>query len=156
MFIVTARIPKKRLLIGATTVLCCAAVIATALILTVGGRAVTAAAEVSHIRDNDDRVAYLNELGWQVSAEPVSTEELLIPDAFDESYTDYLALQSQQGFDLTRYCGKRVKRYTYQITNYPDNPDGVQAVLLIYKNRIIGGQLQAADGSFTLPLAPQS
>ena len=30
----------------------------------------------------------------------------------DDSYTDYLALQSGQGFDLTKYAGKRVKRFS--------------------------------------------
>lgn len=155
MFIVTARIPKKRLLISVSTILCCAVVIAAALIITAGGGAVTASAEVSRIRDNDDRVDYLNDLGWQVEDEPVSTEELMIPETFDESYTEYLTLQSEQGFDLTRHCGKRITRYTYRVTNYSDSDEQVQAVLLLYRDRIIGGQLQAADGSFTLPLASQ-
>ena len=147
MFIVTARIPKKKLLIGAVTLSCCAVVLAAALLFSLGGRAVTASAEVSNIRNNDDRVAYLTGLGWQVSGEPVHTEELLIPDTFDESYNDYLSLQSEQGFNLSRYCGKRVKRYIYQITNHPDGRENIQAALLIYKNRIIGGQVQSADGS---------
>lgn len=148
MFIVTARIPKRRLLAGAVTALCCCLVVAVALVLTLGRRAVATSAEVSKIRSNDDRVAYLNELGWTVREAPISTEELLIPETFDDSYADYLALQSEQGFDLTRYCGKRVKRYTYEITNYPADGTSVQAALLVYKNRIIGGQIQAADGSF--------
>jgi len=147
MFIVTARIPKKKLLVGAATLACCAVVVIAALIVTLGRGAVTASAEISNIRDNDDRIAHLNARGWQVSSEPTLTEELLIPDTFDESYADYLALQSGQGFDLTHYCGKRVKRYSYRITNYPDSRDEIQAVLLIYKNRIIGGQVQSADGS---------
>lgn len=156
MFIVTARVPRRKLLAGAVTVLCCCVVVATALVLTLGGKSVTTSAEASGIRSNEDRIAWLNELGWQVSANPVITEELLIPETFDESYDDYLALQSGQGFDLTQYCGKRVKRYTYDITNYPDSEVGVQAALLVYKNKVIGGQLQAADGSFVLPLSGQN
>lgn len=156
MFIVTARVPRRRLLAGAVTVLCCCLAVATALVLTLGGRAVTAAAEASNIRSNEDRIAYLNELGWQVSETPITTEELLIPERFDESYNDYLALQSGQGFDLTRYCGKRIKRYIYEVTNYPDPEAGAQAALLVYRNRVIGGQLQAADGSFVLPLSGQN
>lgn len=146
MFIVTARIPKKRLMAGAITVLCCAVAVITALVLTVGGRAVTASAEVSNIRNNDDRITFLAQQGWLVSEEAPHTEELLVPNAFDESYSDYLALQAEQGFDLTRYCGKRIKRYVYQVTNYPEGQDNILAVLLIYKNRIIGGQIQSADG----------
>ena len=156
MFIVTTRVPKKKLLAGGVTALCCCA--AAVLILMLGGRAVTASAEVKHIRSNDDRVAYLNSLGWQVSGQPLATEELLIPETFDASYNDYLALQADQGFDLTQYCGKRIKRYTYQILNYPTGEEQVQVALLIYKNRVIGGQVQASSGSFlhglTMPGAP--
>ena len=90
MFIVTARVPKKKLLAGGAALLCCCVVAVTAVILSAGGMAVTASAEVRGIRDNDDRVAYLNELGWTVSAEPIATEELLIPDEFDDTYSDYL------------------------------------------------------------------
>lgn len=153
MIIVTAKVPKKKLLAGGVTVLCCC--LAAVLILALGGRAVTASAEVRHIRSNDDRIAYLNGLGWQVSAQPLATEELLIPEVFDESYSDYLALQADQGFDLSQYCGKRVKRYTYQILNYPSGEGAVQIALLVYKDRVVGGQVQSASGSFlhglTLP-----
>ncbi len=157
MFILTAKVPKKRLLAGAITTLCCCLAVILALALTLGQRAVTTMAEVSGIRDNDDRVAYLTGLGWQVSSQPISTEELLIPDTFDESYTSYLALQAEQGFDLTQYCGKRVKRYVYQVTNHPSGEQGVQAALLIYRNRVVGGQVQSASGSFVHGLSmPQS
>lgn len=155
MFVVTARLPRKKLLAGGVTVLCCCLVVAAALVLTLGDRAVTTSAEASGVRTNEDRVTYLNSLGWQVSPSPVITEELLIPDTFDSSYTSYLELQSQQGFDLTRHTGKRIKRYTYDITNYPDSNTKVQAVLLVSKGKIIGGQLQAVDGSFVLPLTGQ-
>ena len=120
-------------------------------LLSAGGVAAVSA-EVSGLRKNDDRVAYLNSLGWTVAVEPAKTEELLIPETFDGGYADYLALQQEQGFDLTQYCGRRVKRYTYTVTNYPDRKD-VSAVLLIYKNRIVGGQIQSADGTILHGLA---
>ena len=147
MIIFTARIPKRRLLAGASAALCCVfAVLAFAL--TLGGRAVAASAEVKNVRDNDDRLAYLNGLGWQTSSQPIATEELLIPEEFDESYTGYLQLQADQGFDLTQYKGRRVKRYAYQLTNYPSQDEPVQISLLIYKNRVVGGQIQSSSGSF--------
>ena len=153
MIIVTARVPKRRLLAGGITVLCCCAAVAAALILTLGGRAVTASAEVKNIRTNDDRLAYLSGLGWQVSSQPIATEELLIPKEFDDSYAGYLKLQEDQGFDLAQYRGKRVKRYTYQLTNYPTQDEPVQIALLVYKNRVVGGQIQSASGSFLHGLA---
>ena len=71
----------------------------------------------------------------------MTTQELVIPQEMDDSYAQYLALQQEQGFDLTRYKGKRAKRYTYEITNYPTGESGVQANLLIYKNTVIGGEV---------------
>lgn len=160
MIIVTARVPKKRLLTGGIAALCCCAVVAAALVLTLGGRAVTASAEVKNIRTNDDRLAYLGGLGWQVSPQPIATEELLIPQELDDSYAAYLKLQADQGFDLARYRGKRVKRYTYQLTNYPAQDEPVQIALLLYKNRVVGGQIQSASGSFlhglTMPSPAQA
>ena len=148
MFIYTARIPKKRLLAGGITLLCCCAVLVTALIVTAAGTAVAASAEVKGVRDNEDRIGYLQQLGWQVSDQPMSTEELLVPTEFDDTYSDYLTLQSEQGFDLTQYCGKRIKRYTYEILNYPSGESGVQVSLLVYKNTVIGGEVLSPSGGF--------
>ena len=68
---------------------------------------------------------------------------MLIPEQFDETYDQYLQLQSQQGFDLTKYAGKRVKRYTYEVLNYPTGEKGVQAGLLIYKNTVVGAEIMS-------------
>ncbi len=152
MIIFTARIPKRRLMAGAAAVLCCVSAI-LAFGLTLRGRAVAVSAEVKHIKTNDDRLAYLSGLGWQVSPQPMATEELVIPEVFADGYQDYLKLQADQGFDLTQYRGKRVKRYTYQLTNYPAQAEPVQISLLIYRDKVIGGQIQSSSGSFLHGLA---
>lgn len=154
MIIFTARVPKRQLLAAGAAALCCVFAV-LAFTLTLGGRAVAASAEVKHVKTNDDRLAYLSGLGWQVSPQPIATEELLIPEQFDDSYQGYLQLQADQGFDLNQYRGKRVKRYTYQLTNYPAQAEPVQVALLVYKNKVVGGQIQSSSGSFlhglTLP-----
>ena len=150
MFILTARIPKKKLITGSAAVLCCCAVAAALLLLT-GGHSVAVSAQAEKVRSNDDRLAYFSSLGWQTSPLPIRTEELLVPDKFDDSYTEYLALQSQQGFDLTALCGKRVKCYTYELTNHPGDVPA-QISILVYRDRVVGGQIQGSDGSFVLPL----
>ena len=40
-----------------------------------------------------------------------------------------------------QYAGKRVKRYTYEIYNYPSGEAGVQANLLVYRNTVFGGEV---------------
>lgn len=147
MFIWTTRVKRKNLILGAAVfaVVVCGALIIGGLQLFGSGRAVDAAASPKGIKTSEDRVKYLESYGWLVQDEPLAVEELLIPAVLDESYNDYLALQKEQGFDLTKYAGERVKRYSYLILNYPTGERGVQAGLLIYKNTVIGGDVLSAQ-----------
>lgn len=141
MFIFTAKLHRGRILaVAAAAVVVCGALVG-ANVLSGKGAAVATAVSPKGVKTNEDRVAYLESYGWQVSAKPIAVEELAVPEEFDETYQQYLDLQSSQGFDLTEYCGKRVKRYTYEITNYPTGETGVQAGLLIYKNTVVGGDV---------------
>ena len=115
-------------------------------------------ADPTGIRSNEDRVAYLQRWGWLTAEEPASVEEVLIPETFDPSYDDYLALQKSQGFDLTAYAGKTVKRYTYGVLNFPGLRENIWASLLVYKHTVVGGEVFCSQGDgFTRGLAyPQS
>ncbi len=142
MLIMTAKMPRRKLTWGvaAAALLCCCAI---ALNFGQAVREVSASSLPSpkEVRSNQDRVDYLSAYGWQVSSDPIATQELLIPEEMDESYDEYLALQTDQGFDLKKYAGKRVKRYTYEVLNYPSGETGVQANLLICKNTVVGGEI---------------
>lgn len=146
MFIFTAKVDRRKLILGAVAaaLLCGAAIIAVTTLNARGAATLSTGVNPKGIKTNEDRIAYLEQYGWKVEAQPVSVEELLVPETFDETYAQYLELQSSQGFDLTKYCGKRVKRYAYVITNYPTGEVGVQAGLLIYKNTVIGGEVLSA------------
>lgn len=143
MFIFTAKLPRRKLAlcVAAAALLCCAALVLN--LTPAATQAVSASAVPSpeKIKSNEDRIAFLSGYGWQVKEEPLSVEELKIPEEMDESYQDYLALQAQQGFDLSQYAGKRVKRYTYEVTNYPTGESGVQANLLLYRTTVIAGEV---------------
>lgn len=148
MFIMTAKLHRKKLIAGAAAVLvlCGAVALVGGTLSARGVDAVSSApASPKGVKTNEDRVAYLESYGWQVSPEAVAVEELIIPEEFDETYDQYLALQSGQGFDLTKYKGKRVKRYTYEVTNYPTGETGVQAGLLVYKNTVVGGEVLSSQ-----------
>ena len=98
----------------------CGVLVAAAGLL--GGRGVAASAAVSpkgvRTQRGPDRLS--GELRLVVSSDPIAVEELIIPEQCPTKlHSQYLELQASQGFDLTDYCGKRVKRYTYEITNYP-------------------------------------
>ena len=143
MLIVTAKVPRRRLALGvaAAALLCCCAVALNLGQAVVRETSASATPDPKGVKSNQDRIDYLAAYGWQVSQEPLATQELLIPEEMDESYDEYLALQTEQGFDLNKYAGKRVKRYTYEITNYPSGESGVQVNLLVYKNTVVGGEV---------------
>lgn len=143
MLIVTAKLSRRKLALwgaAAAGLLCCALLLSSAPGQPALGPE-TNVVSPKGIKTNEDRIRFLSAYGWQVVDEPTAVEELLVPDEFDESYQDYLSLQAEQGFDLTRLAGKRLKRYTYQIFNYPTGQQDVQVNLLIYKNTVVGGEV---------------
>ena len=146
MFIVTAKLPHRFLKftgILAAAALCALCLLPSFSVLlpAVQEASTSAAPNPKVISSNEDRISYLSAYGWDVSPEPVAVQELLIPSEMDESYQEYLTLQTQQGFDLEQYAGKRVKRYTYEVYNYPSGEAGVQANLLQYRRTIVGGEI---------------
>lgn len=105
------------------------------------------------LADNPQRVEYLRSLGWEVEEEPLETLQFLLPEPLGEPYLSYNELQLQQGFDLSGCAGEQLTRYTYQVTNYPDRPSGVQANLYLMGETPVAGDICSvgADG-FQLPL----
>ena len=103
-------------------------------------------ADPRDIDSNEDRVSYLESYGWIVSSEAAAVEDIRLPDAFDASYDEYLALQQAQGFDLKQYAGKTIQRYTYQVINYPGLQENIWACLLLYKDEVIGGEVYCNQG----------
>ena len=113
MFIFTAKIRKGRIAaVAAGAAPVCVGLLAGPRLAGGPGTAASAAVSPKGVRTNEDRVAYLESYGWAVSAQPIAVEELIIPEAFDETYSQYLELQAGQGFGLAGYCGRRVNRYT--------------------------------------------
>ena len=143
MFVLTTRLRKKRaILVGVLAIL----LIAGGLLWR-GLSREAEAPEETVLRDNEDRIAYLKELGWEVDEEPVESMELELPEELTGSYAAYNELQKSEGLDLSRYKGKRMMRYTYSVTNYDGYTDPVYANILVYKNRVVGGDVCSADPS---------
>ena len=110
---------------------------------TVSARKVnTAAANEQQRRD------FMAAYGWEVEEEPLEIQEVLIPSEFDETYEKYNYIQKQQGFDLSRYRGKVCRKYVYALPGYPGGVEDARITLLIYKCRVIGGDISSpsADG----------
>lgn len=120
------------------------ALLAALLLLIAPDNGLLSGAKEAVVKNNQDRVKFITSFGWHIKDEPVEIEEVLIPTIFDEVYERYNALQKENGYDLAEYKGKRIKRYTYELLSYPDKPEeSVKANLLVYNNRIIGGDISS-------------
>lgn len=99
------------------------------------------------VKTDSDRARFLGQFGWEVSPEPCEEKTIKIPDSFDRIYTGYNELQKAQGLDLSKYRNKTVTRYTYEVKNYPEYDGKVYANLVVYRNRVIAGDICSADPS---------
>ena len=96
---------------------------------------------------------FLQSLGWQVESAPIETLDMRLPDTWDEEWTAYGKMQSEQGLPFTDFAGAAVRRVTYAVTNYPHIPDGVQANLYLAGEQLIGGDIIfAGQGGFQADL----
>lgn len=90
-----------------------------------------------------ERAAFIAQFGWEVTAEPLEITEVVIPEKFDDVYVRYNELQKQQGYDLEKHTGERVKRYTYEVLNYPDTKQEVHLSLMVLDGKVIGGDVSS-------------
>ena len=98
--------------------------------------------------DAQERAAFLSQFGWKIKEDPVKVEEVVIPAEFNETYQKYNQLQLTQNFDLTDYAGKCVKKWTYEIENYPgyeSENSCIRANLLVYEGAVIGGDISSLE-----------
>ncbi len=146
MFICTVRAHTVRL----AAMVCVAMVLllGVAVVADAGGISGEAAVETisySGMRTDSDRLAFLESLGWKTTGEVVEEESFTLPESFDRVLLGYNEIQRDQGLDLTRYRKKKVTRYTYEITNYEGYEGKVYANLIVYRNKVVAGDISSAD-----------
>ena len=143
MFVYSVKTSKVKI---AVLLIAIAAVVAAGAMMLTGGEKPAAYVSLFNIKAENpaERAAFLSQFGWKISSDPVEVSEVIIPEDFDAGYTEYAAMNKAQGFDLEPYKGVRAKRWTYSVLNYPmleNSAETVQANLLIYDGRVIGGDV---------------
>ena len=97
------------------------------------------------VKSAEDAVSFLSQFGWTVDPTPTEVKTVTIPAEFDKVFSAYNELQKEQGLNLTKYKNKEVTRYTFTVTNYEGYDGTVYANVLVYRNRVIGGDICSAD-----------
>ena len=113
--------------------------------------AADADAEVKYSYDKvktpSDAANFLAQFGWEVEGTPVEEKTVTVPAEFDKVFAAYNELQKSQGLNLTKYRGKDVTRYTFAVKNYEGYEGTVWANVLVWRGRVIGGDICSADVS---------
>lgn len=93
--------------------------------------------------DLADILVFISNFGYTVKEEPDEIREIVIPVEFNDVYENYNEIQLEQGYDLREYAGKRVKRWTFTITDYPgyENKEYIKINILVCDSKVIGGDV---------------
>ena len=134
---------KKVLIIGLSFSIVVSAVVLSACILNQENHKNTVTSVGADVSDSSGILAFISTLGWEVDEEPDEVREVVIPSEFDEVYANYNAIQLKQGYDLKKYAGERVKRWTYTVNNYPGyvEEECIKLNILIFEDKVIGGDV---------------
>lgn len=135
MMILTAKVDFKKMLL----ILMITAAVVLTLVLMLGGK--KPAAVNTSLDANEARVKFLQEYGWDVVPNPKESTQIKIPAETGEMFRRYNTLQKGQGYDLSQFAGKKAMRYVYEVKNYPGATQPVYATVLIYKGKVIGGDV---------------
>lgn len=147
MFVFSVRANKPKLIIALCVLV--AALITLTVLMSGENNPVTKPKDITaKAADSAERIAFLSQFGWKINEEPVEVTEVIIPSEFNETYTEYNDLQKKQSMDLEPFKGLRVKKWVYEVLNYPGYPSEnscIRATLLIYDGVVIGGDVSSLE-----------
>ena len=149
MFVFNLKIKAKKTVILAAVLSVTAAIICTAVTVAINSRLPDTAVsdktgEYSLVLNDGEEKKFLE----TADAKP-EKRSVVIPSDFNKYYEEYNELQKKIGLDLGKFKGKEVTEIIVPLEKPKDN----NAVLLVYKNRVIGGHITNGEyGSKNLPL----
>jgi len=150
MFIVSFKTSRKKVFVCACALLALVTVIIVLSCFMKRSATATMASGSYSLKagNNEDRIAFFKQFGWEITAEPIEVSEVTVPQTFNSVYENYNKIQKEQGLDLSKYAGKICKQWVYEIKNYPAQTAIVRGTLLVYDNEVVGGDISssAMDG----------
>ncbi len=97
------------------------------------------------VKTSADAANFLAQFGWTVDGGNAKSVKVTIPSEFDKVFAAYNEIQRAQGLDLSKYKKKELTRYTFEVTNYKGYEGKVYANVLVYRNKVVGGDICSAD-----------
>ena len=145
MFVLSVSSGKfKKVLVIASVVVVSALSVVLFSCFSDNGKSMRDAAQISTAVDGTDGILeFISGYGWEVISEPDDVREVVIPAEFDDVYKNYNDIQLSQDYDLEKYAGERVKKWSFTVTNYPghEDQDYIKINILVFDGQVIGGDV---------------
>ncbi len=82
---------------------------------------------------------YLKNLKYDIQY--LNENEIIIPQNFNKILQEYNKLQKKQGFDLSKYCGKKCSKKRFVISSPKNKSEKYIADMIVYEGKLIGGDI---------------
>ena len=109
-----------------------------------------------NVKSEKGRLSFLSTLGYSVDETAVEKTSERLPEVFDAVTEKYNELQRMQGFDLTRFRGKKLESYTYRVLSLPGKTDVSEtnclATLIVHKGKVVASDICYPDEGGVAPL----
>lgn len=155
MFVFNLKIKGKKLAAAAAIVSVAAAVICAAATVAVNSKPQDSTfgketGEYSLVLKKGSEDEFLEQFGLESRKAEPQSRNVVIPTEFNKYYEDYNELQKSIGLNLEKYKGREAQEIRIPLKK----PKNYTAVLLVIKNRVIGGHITDGEyGSQNLSLA---
>ena len=160
MFVLTM---NKNGLKKAAAAVCCAALIGLGA-LAADGMAGDPAAQAAalggisknvKVKSTDDMVTFLLSYGVEADLVSAKVEKVRVPKEWDENFEAFNEVIRQSGLDLAKSRGKTVEKWEFVAPNRSTGQDTAYAILLVRKNKVVGGYILNRPSGEVQPLAQQ-
>ena len=112
--------------------------------------------EKIELDSTSDMATYLSGLGVEVDLSSAKVDKVKIPKKWDASFEAFNEVIIQGGLDLSKYKNKTVEKWDFVSPNKSTADQTVSAILLVYKEQLIGAYLIGRPSGGVQPLvAPQ-
>lgn len=156
MFVFTM---NKRGLKKAAVVVGCVAVLALSAVAVGGAISDTRAASLSSTQkvefsSTNEMLTYLTSMGIEADLSSAKVDQVQIPKKWDDDFAAFNEVIIEGGLDLSGYKNKKVEKWDFVALNRSDEEQTVSAILLVYKEKLIGAYLISRPSGEVQALVP--
>lgn len=98
--------------------------------------------DYANVETAEDAARFLEQFGLKAEKTFFSDKTVTLPAQYEGVFAEYAGLQRKQGFDLSAFAGKKLRKITLEMSS-GQGLDGWLATLFIYRKTVVGGDISS-------------